>query len=125
MVLVVDDEPIARDMAQRMLVRQGFGVRTAAGGAEAIRVFHRHADQIVAVLLDMTMPDMNGEETFKALRNIRGNIKVILSSGYTEQDTMARFHTDGIAAFIQKPFELETLIRKLQDLLETPSGNPG
>jgi len=119
-VLVADDEETVRTVAKMMLEWSGFTVRTAADGQEAVEVFRRHADEIVAVLLDMTMPRMDGEDAFRRMRAIRNDVKVILSSGYGEPEATGRFAAKGLAGFIQKPYQLEALIRKLREVLESP-----
>ena len=70
------------------------------------------------MLLDLTMPYMNGEEAFRAMRRIRADIPVILASGYSEQDTSAQFAGKGIAGFIQKPFRFEKLIEQFRVVLQ-------
>jgi signal transduction histidine kinase len=109
-VLVIDDEEAVRNVARRMLERVGFTVLTAVDGRAGLELFQRRADGIDAVLLDLTMPHMNGEETFRALRRIRTDVPVILTSGYSEQDTSAEFAGKGIAGFVQKPFRFEKLL---------------
>ncbi len=109
-VLVVDDEPGVREVASRMLEFAGYTVLTAANGAAGVEAFRDHAGDIRAVLLDMTMPDISGEEVFRAIRQIRPDAKVIVSTGYNEQETMSLFHGKGLAGFIQKPYEPSKLI---------------
>jgi CheY-like chemotaxis protein len=72
------------------------------------------------VLLDMTMPRMDGEETFRELRRIRPNVRAILSSGYNEQTATSRFAGKGLAGFIQKPYTLEQLTSEIRRVLESP-----
>jgi len=103
-VLIVDDEETIREVAGLMLEDMGFDVLLAENGLVAIDLYHKHKEEIAAVLLDMTMPKMNGEETFRELRRINPGVKVILSSGYNEQDATQRFMGKGLAAFIQKPY---------------------
>ena len=90
-VLVVDDEETIRISAQRMIERSGFSVLTASGGREAIRLFREHQHEVSCVLLDLTMPDMDGAETFGELRRIRPDVRVILTSGYSEEAATERF----------------------------------
>ena len=72
---------------------------------------------IALVLLDMTMPKMDGEETFRALREIRNDVRVVLTSGYGEEDATRRFTVGGLAGFIEKPFEFNKLIGKFRQVL--------
>jgi PAS domain S-box-containing protein len=116
-VLVVDDEETVRRFATRALNRYGFQVITAADGVEAVEVFRERSRDIDVVVLDLTMPRMSGEETLRELLAIRPDVQVVLSSGYTEQDAVARFSADGIAAFLQKPYAPEELLAKLRDLI--------
>ena len=81
-------------------------------------MFQQRADEITGVLLDLTMPHMNGEEAFRAMRRIRADVPVILASGYSEQDTSAQFAGKGIAGFIQKPFRFEKLIEQFRLVLQ-------
>ena len=93
----------------------GLEVLTAADGVEALDVYRQHRDEIDVVLLDMTMPRLDGDETFRELRTLNPNLKVILTSGYNEQDATSRFVGQGLAGFIQKPFmlrDLEAMLRK-------------
>ena len=116
-VLIVDDERPVREVARRILEHAGFAARTAAAAVEGIEHFRAHADEIDAVLLDMTMPELSGEEVFRELRRIRPGVRVVLTSGYTEQDALCRFNETGLAGFISKPFDADTLIAKMQDAI--------
>ncbi len=114
-VLVVDDEEVVREVARQMLEHLGFRVLVAADGTSALEAFRAEREPIRLVLLDMTMPRMDGEETFRELRRLAPELRVILASGYNEQDATSRFVGKGLAGFIQKPFalaELETRIRE-------------
>ena len=118
--LVVDDERAVRTMAARMLGDVGFDVLTACNGREAVEIFEAHADEIVAVLLDLTMPEMSGEETFDALRGIRPDVPVLLCSGYAEQDAAARFAGKGLSGFLHKPFNFDAMVAHLHRVLDPP-----
>jgi CheY-like chemotaxis protein len=113
-LLVIDDEEAVRNVARMMLERVGFTVLTAVDGREGVEIFQQRAGEITGVLLDLTMPLMNGDEAFKAMKLIRGDVPVILASGYSEQDTSAQFAGKGVAAFIQKPFRFEKLIEQFR-----------
>jgi len=116
-VLVVDDEEAVRQVAREILERSGFTVLTARDGLEGLEVFRQHAGGIVVVLLDLTMPRLNGEEVLRGLQEIRRDVRVILTSGYSELEATRRFAGRGLAGFVQKPFELSVLVRKVKDLL--------
>ena len=104
LVLVIDDEEVVRRTARLTLERFGYTVIVAEDGQQGINVFRDLADQIALVLLDMTMPVMSGEETFRELRAYRPDMKVILSSGYNEVEAIRRFTGQGLAGFVQKPY---------------------
>ncbi len=112
-ILVVDDEELVRNVSKLMLERLGYQVSVAADGVEAVDLFRKTPDAIDLVLLDMTMPRMGGLETFHALRALRPDIRVVLASGYNEQDAAERFRGEGLAGFLQKPFQLPTLREKV------------
>jgi CheY-like chemotaxis protein len=117
-VLVVDDEASIQNVARRMLLRLGFQVAAASDGEEAVAVFGADPQRFTVVLLDLTMPNMDGEECFRELRRIRPDVPVILSSGYYRADLMHRFAGQGLAGFIQKPYQLATLERVMSEALK-------
>ena len=117
-VLLVDDEQAVRAVGTQMLQAAGLSVLTASGGNEAVVLFRQHESEIGCVLLDLTMPDMDGEETFRELAKIRADVPVILSSGYSEQEVSNRFGDGGPAGFIQKPYLLATLRDKVRAVME-------
>ena len=119
-ILVVDDEETVRIATKMMLEKLGFTVLTAQDGRDALEVFRGRVDEIVAVLLDLTMPRLDGEETFRELRRIRPDVRVILSSGYNEQETTDRFAGKGLAGFLQKPYRVRQLAEKVRQVLEAP-----
>jgi two-component system, cell cycle sensor histidine kinase and response regulator CckA len=108
-VLVVDDEPSVRTVARALLRRRGFTVSEAAGGREAIALVSEDPTRFRLVLLDLTMPDMDGEATLNEFRRVAPLLKVILMSGYNEQEVTRKFVGRGMAAFLQKPFRAEDL----------------
>jgi CheY-like chemotaxis protein len=108
-VLVVDDDETVRLVAQHMLERGGFTVLTARDGSEGVSTFRAARDQIALVLLDLTMPALSGEEAFRAMRQLRPDVRVVLMSGHSSHELAARYGDEGLAGFIQKPFRLEEL----------------
>jgi two-component system cell cycle sensor histidine kinase/response regulator CckA len=116
-VLVVDDEETLRAVASQMVEALGLRVLIASDGREAVQIYAQHAAEIVGVLMDLTMPHMDGEEAFRELRRVNPNVRVLLMSGYNEQDAIARFVGKGLAGFIQKPFNLDELQERLRALL--------
>jgi CheY-like chemotaxis protein len=117
-ILLVDDDETVLAVGGMMLGEAGFEVRTAHDGREAVEIFRQHQDEIVGVVLDLSMPHMGGEETFRELRRIREDVKVVLSSGNLEQDATKRFAGKGLAGFVKKPYEVDALIGQLRHVLE-------
>jgi PAS domain S-box-containing protein len=117
MILVVDDEKMIRDFAKKTLEKAGYTVLVAENGQVALEFFREHEDEIKLVLLDMTMPVMGGEETYRELRQLDSNVKTILSSGFNEQDATSRFVGKGVAGFIQKPYRVADLIGIVQQTI--------
>jgi two-component system, cell cycle sensor histidine kinase and response regulator CckA len=121
LVLLVDDEEIVRTVGEHMLEQFGFRAMTACDGVEGVELLRQFADEIVLVVLDLTMPRMDGEEALQEIRRICPSVPVILSSGYNEQDVSARFTGLGLAGFVQKPYRAETLREKLRETLASSS----
>ncbi len=115
-ILIADDEETVCAVGKQMLERMGFSVLTAPDGQEALKLFRDHSDEIQCVLLDLTMPHMDGEEAFRKMRQINPQVSVILCSGYNEQDATQRFSGKGLAGFIQKPFNMTALKEKLVEV---------
>jgi PAS domain S-box-containing protein len=109
-VLLVDDEFMVRDVARAMLERAGFDVLTAQDGYEAVEIFRDHGEDCCCVLVDLAMPRMNGEETFRELRRQDPDVRVVLSSGYDADEADSRFAGTGLAAFVRKPYTYAQLI---------------
>ena len=117
-ILVVDDEEDVRKMATKTLEKHGFSVVTATDGRDAVEVFQSSGDMIDAVLLDVTMPHMDGEETSIELRRIRPDVKIILSSGYHEQDAIQQFVGQTGTVFLQKPYRSMKLVELVHEVLD-------
>ena len=116
-VLVVDDEPMVREVTGAMLEELGYRCQLAASGSEAIRRLRADPADVDVVILDMTMPDMNGVEALAALRAVRPDLPVVLCSGYSEAEVSDRTGGSLANAFLQKPFTTSELIAKLQTAL--------
>ncbi len=116
-VLVVDDEPGILATSRKLLERLGFDVLTARDGVECLEVYREHRDEICLVLLDITMPRMNGHEALREIKDLDPDAKVMLSSGYAEEES----HADGEAGasgFIQKPYQFKVLASALRAILD-------
>ncbi len=121
LILVVDDEEVVRQVASATLERCGFSVLTASHGREGLDLFHRHASQVRAVVLDLTMPILGGDEVLRAIREAGAtgaSLPVLLSSGYSSTDVADNLQRLGPVAFLQKPYGPEDLIRKIRSCLQ-------
>ena len=108
-ILLVDDEETIRSVASEMLREMGFNVLTAVDGKEALQLYQSRKDEIALVLMDLNMPRLNGEEAFHEMRRMNAKVRVILSSGFSEQEVTRKFLGQGLAGFVQKPYTLSTL----------------
>jgi CheY-like chemotaxis protein len=120
-VLLVDDEMVVADVTKAMLEGLGYQVLVARSGEEAADIYLANRDQIDLVILDMIMPGIGGSGAFDAIRAIRPDAKVILASGYSMNDMAKDILNRGARAFLQKPFLLSELSRKIRDVLQTGS----
>ncbi len=118
-ILVIDDEETVREVAALMIEDMGFDTLCAVDGLDGVDVYRQHQHEIVAVLLDMTMPRLDGKGCFRELRRINPNVQVILSSGYNEQEATSRFTGKGLASFVQKPYRPEVLMAALNTAIST------
>jgi signal transduction histidine kinase/ActR/RegA family two-component response regulator len=116
-ILVVDDEEQVLKLIATMLERAGYDVIVACDGQEAVDIFRREGDSIDCVRMDLSMPKLDGEEAFRELRAIRSDVRVVLSSGFTEQQVMDRFRDSGLAGVVQKPAQRDVLLAKIAETL--------
>ncbi len=116
-IMVVDDEEGIRQVVQAYLQKHGYKVLLAVDGVEALEVMQQNPGQIQAVILDLNMPRMGGEDTFTALRQIRPDLPVILCSGYEEEDAVRSFGGLGLSGFLHKPYETRALLARLDKLV--------
>jgi PAS domain S-box-containing protein len=119
LVLLVDDEPALRRMAQTMLKRLDYEVITAADGVDALEVFREKQDRVRCVLLDLTMPRMDGWETLAELRALRPGLPVVLASGYNKTQVMKDYHAELPQAFLHKPYDMKELESALDTAMRT------
>jgi len=117
-ILLVDDDETVRAVCGIMLERLGFEVMTAPDGREAVNLYRSHADTIRCVILDLTMPHMDGDTALREIRRIKNDVPVLLTSGYNEQEIIDRFAGKKLAGFIQKPFRKAALSAKLREVLD-------
>jgi len=116
-LLLIDDEDIIIDIGGKILERLGYRVLMARSGKEAIEIYRANKSKINMVILDMIMPDMGGGETYDRLKKINPEIKVLLSSGYSINGQASEIMNRGCNGFIQKPFNVEQLSRKIREIL--------
>jgi CheY-like chemotaxis protein len=116
-ILIIDDEQAVRKIAGMILEDSGYKTHLAKSGKEGIDLYRKHTQEIGAVLLDMTMPEMDGREVLNALRMIRADVKVLLSSGYDERQKDGNLISNHDTRFIAKPYRAEELLAELQLLI--------
>ncbi len=117
-VLIVDDEAMVRNVTRRTLERAGFRVLQAESGRAAIEILKTAHAEVGLVLLDLTMPELNGEETFALLHDCWPAIRVLLSSGYSAEATAGARTREGFAGFIQKPYLPAELVHAVTRALD-------
>ena len=113
-ILLADDEEAIRALGARMLSRMGFTVLMAADGQDAVDLYRERKDEVSLVILDLTMPRMDGQEAFRELRELDPKVRVIVSSGYSEQEAIVGFSNQSLAGFLQKPYTMAQLTELLR-----------
>jgi len=116
-VLLVDDEKMVLEVGMAILQRLGHAVVTAESGEEALDQLTAHRDAIGCVVLDLTMPGMDGKETFKRLREMAPQLPIIIASGLSADQVASQFSTDPVTAVIQKPYQVADLSATIQHIL--------
>jgi signal transduction histidine kinase/ActR/RegA family two-component response regulator len=117
-ILVIDDEEIVRELGKDILEAHNFMVLLAPQGNEGVRIFLENKDKIDLVILDMVMPEKSGKQTFKEIKAIKPDAKVLLCSGYGQEQYFHEVFEEGAAGFLQKPFRLNQLLGKVEEALE-------
>jgi len=121
---VVDDEDLICNLARVVLTRWGYRVVTASSGEEAVALYRDQGTEIDMVLLDFTMPRMNGLQVLRILQTMDPEVRVIFSSGHTTHSDSDRLLAAGARAFVAKPYRVEELVRRVRQVLdekETPT----
>ena len=116
-ILLVDDDEAIRSVVKQMLEWSGFQVIVAGNGDEAVKLFACHADDVVCVILDLSMPVMNGEEALAALRAIRPDVRVIVTSGFGLEEVIERIGAEQPNDILRKPYEWAALLLTLRTVL--------
>ena len=118
-ILVVDDEEAVLILVKQLLTLSGYSVSTAQSGFEGLDLFRRRPLDFQLVLIDLTMPFMDGEETFHRLREIREDVPVILCTGFIQNDRLERMMTAGLAGYLRKPLSPEEIVGSVRSILES------
>jgi len=116
-ILVVDDEPMALSLARQILTEAGFGATTAGSGFECIELCRNKANDFDLVILDQTMPSMDGAETFSRLRTICPNLAVVISTGFIAQEKLNDMLSAGLTGFIRKPLPPDEYVDHIRSIL--------
>ncbi|MEE8575345.1 MAG: response regulator [Thermodesulfobacteriota bacterium] len=121
-IMVLDDEEIIRDVAGEVLSAEGYEVVFAESGEEAVELYrteYRAEVPIALVLIDLTLPGISGEDTFKKLKEIDPEVKAIVSSGYTTDPVMLDFRSYGFAGAVAKPYPIKALRELVANILSS------
>lgn len=121
-VLIIDDTLLVRQVTSSMVAALGFEPLAVASGPEALELWQHQPPGLTAALVDLTMSDMDGIETLRALRHLSPTLPIVLISGYAEQDVAARLALDSATAFLHKPFTVNQLRETLHRLLALQAG---
>jgi CheY-like chemotaxis protein len=118
-ILLVDDEPQIIQILGTLLASQGYDVITAGGGFEALQKMKSNKDDIKLIILDVKMPNIDGSETFKGLKAMKPDVDIIVASGFNKDTALANIYLDPQDEFMQKPFNMERLFAKLEEVMKT------
>lgn len=118
-ILLIDDEEIILRTTERLLSKMNYKTLSAQDGMEAIEIYRKHKDEISVVLLDFLMPKVDAWDVYGMLKEINPDVKVIIASGYSRENTLDTFKSAGIKDFIQKPFLLMDLCRSIRAVIES------
>lgn len=121
LVLVIDDEDIVLQTTRAILEQSGYQVITAANGELGVEAVRKHKNQLAAVILDLTMPVMGGEEALGRIKEFAPSVPVILSSGYDASQAMARFGENLLAGFLHKPSTVQAMLLTLKAAIKKKS----
>jgi CheY-like chemotaxis protein len=119
LVMIVDDEDLVTMLAQRVLTDEGYRIVTAKDGFQAIDIYRKLRDQIALIILDFTMPIMDGSDVFAELLQINPKAPVVLSSGFAEQERLRSMLARGLRGFIPKPYTQQKLLTQIRSVLDT------
>ena len=118
LILIIDDEALIVALAKRMLTDAGYRVVASTEPFQALEIFKQLKDEVDLVILDFTLPIMDGSEVFDALREIKQNVAVMLSSGFAEQEKVRGMLAQGLRGFLPKPYTQEKLLTQVRSTLD-------
>jgi PAS domain S-box-containing protein len=117
-ILLVDDEAVVGRLGQTILERHGYRVLLAADGQQALEVYRRHQADIQLVILDLAMPRLSGPDTLRALRQLKPDVAVLISSGYSSDEDLRSVEREGVLGFVAKPYRPADLARRVRAALD-------
>lgn len=118
-ILLVDDEDIVLEVGSQMLEKIGYSVFKAKNGKSAVDIFRQNREQICLVILDLAMPELDGEATFELLKEIQPEVKVLISSGVCMPEDVGDQLKYGCSGFIQKPFNMNNLSLRVEEIISS------
>jgi CheY-like chemotaxis protein len=118
-ILVAEDEEIIRELLIEMLDSGGYQVISAENGKEALEIYNKQFKQIDLVILDIDMPELNGKEAFLKFKEINPDVKVLLSSGYSQETSTQDILSEGVLGFLQKPYGVNDLLNKIRHVMDS------
>lgn len=118
LVLVVEDEPIMRKIAVKVLDNAGYDVILAKDGCEGVNLFKKHHKKIILVLLDLVLPKKQGKDVYIEIKNINPNVNVLLNTGFSKDKKVRELFQMGVKHFIEKPYSLEELATAVDKAIE-------
>ena len=120
-VLIVEDEESMLYVLEKMLVNRGYKVLQAPDGEQAVRIYQRHKESIDVVFLNMGLPKLSGRDVLFKIKQEKQDAKVVVASGYSEEEFKSEFEQAGIKHFLQKPYTLDHVVQTLQSAIEEES----
>lgn len=124
-IMIVDDEPMALSLAGQVLSQAGYTVVMTQSGFEALDLFQKYPRKFSLILLDLSIPLMDGEETFDRLRTLDPGVVVLLNTGFIEKDRLARMISNGLAGFLRRPYQPSELIQQIEILITSAANRAG
>ncbi len=118
-VLLADDEDTIRNVGKNVLEPQGYTVLLAENGREAVNLFFQHAEEVDLLILDLSMPHLSGFEVLERVQVVRSDLKVLISSGYSEEDQAELMKEPNVVGYLAKPFRAGDLLEKVKEILES------